>query len=281
MNRILFPTDFSAAANHAFIYALQLAKQTNATVITLHVFNRPDVRGSHMAVSLEELFKEMDLSVFQNYKHAIPVLHKMAKENGFGALDIKHVLEEGAVIDNILAVAKRDAVDAIVMGTTGDSGLKKWLLGSIAGEVLEHAPCPVLVVPEKAHFDGHLNRIAFTTNFQPEERKALDQVLAFAKIFDAEVYCINVDLAHTDFYTHKMEPLKAEFAENDKIGFYVLEGTDIREAITGFLKENAIDILSMVTHKRNFLQELLEYSKTKAMTYRGKTPVLSWPVTSL
>lgn len=277
MKKILFPTDFSEAANHAFIYALNVAKQLKATIITLHVFNRPDVRGSHMATSLEELFKDMDLSVFENYKHAIPPLDKLARENDFGDLNIKHVLEEGPVVETIIEVANRDEIDLIVMGTTGASGLKKILLGSIAGEVLESANCPALVVPEKATFDGHIDRIAFTTSFKPEERKALDNVLTFATSFDAKIFCVNVDLAHTDFYIHKMDPLKAEFSGNDKISFSVLEGTDIRETLTDFLKENAIDIIAMVTHKRNFLQELFQYSKTKSMAYHAKTPVLSLP----
>lgn len=277
MKRILFPTDFSEAANQAFIYALNLADQMNAAVITLHVFNRPDVRGSHMAISLEELFQDMDLSVFENYKDAIPPLNKIAEENGFGGLDIKHVLEEGPVVEKIIEVADRDEVDMIVMGTTGASGWKRILLGSIAGEVLESANCPALVVPKKGVFDGTIDQIAFTTTYQEEERKALDGVLAFAKLFDAHVSCINVDLAHTDFYTHQMDPLRAEFKGNDKVSFHVLDGTDIQESITEFLKGNAIDIIAMVTHKRSFLQELFHYSKTKAMTYHSKTPVLSWP----
>lgn len=281
MKRILFPTDFSSAANQAFIYALQFAQHIEASIITLHVFNRPDVKGAHMAISLEELFQDMDLSVFENYRDAIPSLNKIAEENGLENLDIKHVLEEGAVVETILEVAKRDAVDMIVMGTTGASGLKRFLLGSVAAEVLENADCPVLAVPEKAVFDGHLNRIAFTTSYQPEERKALDRVFAFAKVFNASLYCINVDVAHTESLTKSMETFKNAVAKTNNISFKVLEGTDIQESISRFLQENAIDILAMVTHKRNFLQELFQYSKTKAMTYHTNTPVLSFPSHSL
>ena len=36
----------------------------------------------------------------------------------------------------------------VVMGTHGRSGIKRVLLGSVAQNVIGHAPCPVLVVPD-------------------------------------------------------------------------------------------------------------------------------------
>jgi nucleotide-binding universal stress UspA family protein len=50
----------------------------------------------------------------------------------------------------IVEEAKARDVDLICMGTQGKSGLSRFLIGSVAQNVLAHAPCPVLVVPAMA-----------------------------------------------------------------------------------------------------------------------------------
>jgi hypothetical protein len=78
-----------------------------------------------------------------------------------------------------------------------------------------------------------------------------------------------------------MDVFSADFAENDSIAFHVLDGTDFQTVLTNFLDEMEIDIVVMVTEKRNFLQELFHYSKTKALSYHSRTPILSLPAVSL
>jgi len=50
----------------------------------------------------------------------------------------------------IVQEAKERAIDLIVMGTHGRTGVKRILMGSVAQNVIGHAPCPVLVVPTVA-----------------------------------------------------------------------------------------------------------------------------------
>jgi nucleotide-binding universal stress UspA family protein len=51
--------------------------------------------------------------------------------------------------NEIVARAAATGADLIVMGTHGRSGLAHALLGSIAERVVQHAPCPVLIVPRR------------------------------------------------------------------------------------------------------------------------------------
>jgi nucleotide-binding universal stress UspA family protein len=60
--------------------------------------------------------------------------------------------------------------------------------------------------------------------------------------------------------------------------YHVLDGLEFQATLTAFLEEQEIDLVAMVTHKRNFLEELFHYSKTKAMSYHSRTPVLSFPL---
>ena len=56
------------------------------------------------------------------------------------------ILDVSSVADAIITYSERNNVDLIVIGTKGRTGLKKFLLGSVASGVISHANCPVLVV---------------------------------------------------------------------------------------------------------------------------------------
>ena len=46
----------------------------------------------------------------------------------------------------IIKYAEKEKAYVIVVGGTGKSGFKKFLLGSVSGDVVRYARCPVLVV---------------------------------------------------------------------------------------------------------------------------------------
>jgi len=54
-------------------------------------------------------------------------------------------------LDAIWSVAGKEAVDLIVLGTHGYTGLKHALLGSLAEDVVRHSTVPVFVVKQKEH----------------------------------------------------------------------------------------------------------------------------------
>jgi nucleotide-binding universal stress UspA family protein len=283
MKNIFFPTDFSEAANRAFVYALHIADKWNATITTYHVFKGIDPEvATHMPVTMHRIYEMIESDEFENYRDAVPPLREMAEAQGLEHVKVQHVMEKsGKVIPAILERAKIENADFIVMGTTGARGLKEIFLGSVAGEILENAHCPALAVPERADFDGRINHIAFTTTYEEEEKAALEQVRAFAAPFGARVHVINVDTGHTHFYHHRMDKLMEEYKGQPSLSFQVLDGVDIFEEITDFLEEYRIDILAMVTHKRNFVEELFHYSKAKKLSYHADTPILSYPADTL
>ena len=273
---ILFPTDFSSAADHAFIYALQLADKLNTPIYTLHSYSLPDVRGAHLPHTLQEVYDSMDMEELETYQDNIPHLRRIAESNNMGHVDIKHILAQGSVLDTINTYADRENAQVIVMGTTGATGLKA-LIGSTAGEVMEKAPCPVLGVPDEAKFDGNINNIAITTNFQDEEIKALNWLIGFTETFDCQYHVFNVDLGKIESFRNRMEAFREKCGDRDDLNFYVLDGTDFNETAVRFFNEHHIDLLGMITHRRNFFQELFRFSYAKNLIYHTELPVLAMP----
>ena len=66
--------------------------------------------------------------------------------------DATGALATGDASEAILAFAKRDATDLLVVGAHGHRGLKRWVLGSVAEKLVRFSPVPVLTVrSEPAH----------------------------------------------------------------------------------------------------------------------------------
>ncbi len=275
MKKILFPTDFSAAAENAFAYALNFAQHIGAQIITLHVYELPRLHARHLPRTLAQIYEQIKLEEFENYRDHLTPLSEFARGQGLEHLLAYHLLEEGSPVPSILRVARREGAELIILGTKGATGLKTTLFGTVAGEVLENAPCPVLAVPERATFDGRIDRLAVATTFLEEEKRALEKALEFAALFDAEVHCVNVNLTHDDAVTQGLEAWQQAYANTPKIFFHLLDASDLKEALSQFLTDLNIDILAMLTHRRKFFEELLSYSITKHLSYHLDTPILA------
>ncbi len=276
MKKILFPTDFSAAAQNAFIYALHFADKLDAEITTIHAYQSPRLGHANLPKTLMDVYESIQMETFEDYKDAIPLLRGIAEENNLSHISLYHVMREGEILPVILNFAKANQFDMIIMGTEGVSGLTEIFVGSVAGEVIENANCPVLVVPEEAKFKGKLERIAITTEFAEDEKEVIGRVYELAKLFDANIFCIHVDVAHIENYAHRMKRLQEELTDYVGIEFEVLQGLDVESAISKFVNSQQVDILAMLTHKRNFIQELFNYSMTKKMAYHLDTPILAF-----
>ena len=277
MKKILFPTDFSAAADHAFIYALKLAKQIGAGITTLHCFELPALKGINLPNTIKEIYESISLEEFENFRDNVPHLREIAEKAGLESVPVKHIMQEGEAIFNIVRLAEKEEADLIVMGTTGASGMKKIFLGSVAAEVMENAPCPVLAIPENAHFDGEIDHIAFTTEYKKDEIKALNWLANWPALKGADIHCVHVDLLHIEGLAHKMDAFRKQFEDLEKLHFEVVDHTSFEKAITGYLKKKNIDLLAMVIHHRNFFKELFSYSFTKNLAYHLNTPIIAIP----
>ena len=278
MNKILFPTDFSPAATHAFRYAAGVAITTGAEITIFNAYQIPKITGGgNLPNTMQEAYDSMHAEARDRFQKHLSVLEAAAQEEGAGEVTIHSTQVHGPTIESILKTARQMDIDLIIMGTKGASGLREIFIGSIAGEVLENASCPVLAVPEKAIFDGTIDRLAVTTSFKEEDKSALQRVLDFARPFEAKVTCVNVDLAHKEELVHAKDVWQEEYEQFDNLDFTVIDGINFETAMAKFLANENIDILGMLTHKRTVLQELFTFNRTKRMAYHSTTPILAIP----
>lgn len=134
---ILYPTDFSDCSRHAFRIAGMLAREQGARLIVLHV--KPTLGP---LVAYGEALTELEPE--GSRERLLEVLHRFRLSDP--KVQVEHRLVEGQGAEEILRQAEEIGADLIVMGTHGRSGLGRLLMGSVAGEVVRNARCPVITV---------------------------------------------------------------------------------------------------------------------------------------
>jgi len=79
------------------------------------------------------------------------ILKKVKEKAKEANIDCEIILHVGhQPHECIVQEAKDRKIDLIVMGTHGWTGLRKFIMGSVAQKVIGYTPCPVMIVPAKA-----------------------------------------------------------------------------------------------------------------------------------
>lgn len=138
-DRILLPTDGSDPAVEASRHAIDLANRHDADLDVLYVVDHE--RLGRMAPDLgTEQIRE---ALTAEGERATAMVEERAAEDG---VDVRKVVRDGPPAETIIGYADEEAVDVIVMGTTGRSGLDRLLLGSVAESVIQGTDVPVFLV---------------------------------------------------------------------------------------------------------------------------------------
>lgn len=138
--KILLATDGSEDALRAADYALELAKKNGATVEIIYVLPMIPVFGPE-----KTLFH--GLAAVEDLKsHGEEVLADTLKKFAAQNIPVETKIAQGDPADLICEEAKEKGVSLIVIGTRGNTGVTRWVMGSVSSKVVNHAPCSVLVI---------------------------------------------------------------------------------------------------------------------------------------
>jgi len=277
--KILFPTDYSNAADNAFMYALKLAERLNATITAMHAFEGAMVMSwSEEFVTTNELMDAVALDEFEKYKIQVQLLKRLAAENNLQHIEVNYALREApeTIVQSILDEAKEHHSDLIVIGTKGASGLKEVFFGSVASRVMQSAPCPVLVVPETANFRG-IRKIGLTLEYKPGEMELIRKALAFTRTINGQLDCVHVDSFEANKRNTRLAEYSAAFAYEKDIRFHTHYDLNIERGILDYMKTNHIDIIIMEMQEVSHLKELFSFSIAKRVSYHSDIPLLAFP----
>ena len=143
--RTLVATDGSALSKKAVASAIELAATCGAQLVALKVVPRyPQAyfEGS-IPLSAEEISR-IETQWTESAQEQLAAVEKSAKAKGVGTKVV--TVRSDVVSDAIIAAAKKQKADLIVMASHGRKGIKRLLLGSETQQVLTHSHIPVLVL---------------------------------------------------------------------------------------------------------------------------------------
>lgn len=158
LKRILTPTDFSTISVPAIGYALSLAKELGAEVTVLHAlpttvmkeqFLNQYAAGDLAGATATPMGAGRQSSFDDTFERKKRVLLSFLKERIskelLRAVKVNAVIKVGKVAEEIVAVAKEEQCDLIVMTSHGGR-LRRLLHGGFTERVIRQAPCPVLSI---------------------------------------------------------------------------------------------------------------------------------------
>ncbi|QCP50005.1 universal stress protein [Trinickia violacea] len=142
MNKVLVGFDGSESAHHAVAFAVDLAKRYGASLCVLLVARTPDWGA------LE--YERVDV-VEREVKHCEEILAEIkAKLGDLTTVPIQFDLVIGQPAKEIVLYAEKHDIDHLVVGHRGHTMFDRWLIGSVARQVIAYAPCAVTIVRDRS-----------------------------------------------------------------------------------------------------------------------------------
>jgi nucleotide-binding universal stress UspA family protein len=286
---ILVPTDGSPHADRATRHALSLASAFDATVHALGVVDVAALAGPFDAGGVDKSFIDRYREQAEgNIEHV---------ENQWAHPDQYHgEVREGTPSSVILEYIDEADVDLVAMGTQGRTGLRRFVLGSVAEHVLRASSVPTLIT----RGDDDPPTLPYRNVLVPTDGSecasgAVDHALAIASATDATVHAINVvdteaykrapgsvpPSDYIDILEHSGKEATEDVAEraNDAgldVRTAILEGRP-SDGIIAYAADNDVDAVVMGTHGRSGLDRFLLGSTTERIIRGSDLPVIAVP----
>ncbi|MEX2188942.1 MAG: universal stress protein [Pirellulales bacterium] len=134
--KIVFATDFSPSSDAALATAVSLTRESNATLVLVHVQEPPMAFGGGEAY-IGPTETEDELS---------DMLGRLVADEA--GITVERRLVVGEPAHEIVRLAEENGADLIVIGSHGRTGVSRLLMGSVAEAVVRRAKCPVLTIKQ-------------------------------------------------------------------------------------------------------------------------------------
>lgn len=269
--KILFPLDFSEHSDCAFPMAQYVAKTYDAEIIILHVLEAPTGPLRIISGFDEESAR----------KKALQMIDEYIRVNGDPSILFNKVIKTGKPWKTIIDAAIELTVNAIVMGTHGATGINEVFVGTNAGRVIGHAPCPVFTVRVKEPV-AKITKVLVPLDLSMETGEKMELSIEFAKNFSASLYVVGI-CESSDEETHKKMQKRVDLAvahikKNEvavESNLMTVKG-GVADQLINFAKGAGADLISIMTQQsQTNLRESWLGSEAAHVVNHSDIPVIS------
>ena len=277
MNRILVPTDFSATAKKALLYAMNIASKANGKVYLYH---------SHTAVE-SPFIETVEFREKHNQdeeKKLMAELHQLRAEAEaqYPEVEVIPALVASPFVTSFLTFCSDYEIDLVVMGTQGATGLRKVVIGTFAAKVIEKTKVPVLLVPE--HFEWKApQHFVIATDCKSGDAQTARLTNTLAELYAADITVVTIHETGNDGNVAGKALLSECVLQMQKaaggriLESKILESHNLAAALEQLHDTAKYDVLVMTRRKKTFIKKLFGESITKHMSYLTHYPLLVVP----
>jgi nucleotide-binding universal stress UspA family protein len=283
--RVLLGLDFSAPAQAAAAWVRQLRQLGPCEVVVAHHYWGVDAHVRYgVAPSLES-------AVSPQVEEALRRDLTARLGDMPGQEPVWVHLEAGVErpSDTLVALARRESVDLVVLGTHQRTGPSRWWYGSVSQRVLHEAPVSVLCVPQGAAQPGvpSVRRALVPTDLSEPGLGALRYAYSLLPPGGA-VYLLHVlesdtllpssseELPERERILRHLRSLVPPEAAAHQIATYVevVPGRRVSEAICQAAERLGCDLICLATHGRSGLSKALVGSVAQEVLRHAPRPIL-------
>ncbi len=292
---ILFATDGSIQSEHACQFLRRGPFPTQSHVHVLHVFEPIPF--------CNPLTPEVNFPSYMEYQqkardHASTLLQQT--KNQLSQFDqVRSVLLEGSPSSEIVEYAKTHEIDLIVIGSRGLNPFQKWYLGGNSSQVVQHAPCAVLVYKDSPEFLAKDGPFRVITGF--DDSKSSQHSLDFlfthldtSKIKELDILTV-MELAYhygitsTALLAQAWDSMRKQVEASlatiksrcttqlpaESVHTYIVEEVgDIAHGLLEFTSKHNGDMLIIGKKGKSLLEKLLIGSVTERLLHHAHIPIL-------
>jgi len=271
---IIVPIDFSEQSKIALNQSYNIARFTHSDITLLHVIDEASFSAMFHLFSNKDEQEELLRASLQKQ------LDEMAADaKAKSGLEIHTRIEKGKIYDKVNEVATDINASFVVMGTSGESTLKKKFIGSNAVRVISECPCPVITIKGTQHKQG-CETIVLPLDLSKETKEKVDKCIEIAKFFKSNVKVVSITNTDDEFIVNKLVRQMNQVVEfisqvNINCTGEIMKSHSISDTVIEFAEKVNADLIIIMTQQELEWTEFFIGTESQKIINHSDIPVCS------
>ncbi|MFZ9047075.1 MAG: universal stress protein [Cyclobacteriaceae bacterium] len=274
MKKILIPTDFSELSDFAIDFGLDLAHNAISEVLIAHFVDTemdPDFALANDIDQTDFLFSQLS----DDQKSEI---HKLRDRFADSDIKVTVTVYGNGFLNGIQDFVKRNNVDLVVIGTSGQESFQEFFSGNHAEQLIEHLRVPVISLKDPVKMED-IKNVVLGLDIQEEPYqpwKMLHLTKRVLECFDSKVHLVNI-VPHKSAYHEEVRIKLGDIAEELGLEKYQVNVIEHRNDFSGLVQfADKVDarMICVFTHARPGLYRFFQRSFANDLTMVSDMPVL-------
>ena len=273
MKTLLVPIDYSEESLKALEIALNIASRLGGQLLLCHVYQPPVLlSGEH-----EPVFALPEYETKKNALRQLRTFVNIVNTNAQNKVPLKFTVKAGDVVEQLLQLIQASDVSMVIIGTRGRASIVAKVFGTTSEELVQHAPCPVLIVPGRAEI-SFISKIVYASALKPDEAVALRVLTQMKKHFQASLALLYVDRNGKQGQVNiavRKNHLLHEFS--DDVAFASIKSRSVAEGVAQYVKDNKCDLVAFTVSEHGLWQDLFHSPISRQLLLKLNLPMLALP----